>query len=271
MKRNIIFIIAMFLICFVYIKAMNFWDTHKSSGSKPSIQVDSSILEVSVKDPTSVLLEGVKALDKEDGDISDSVIVESISSLDENLHRTINYAVFDSDGNVSRMVRTMRYSDYAKPTISIKKGLVMYSIPDIGLLTDYVEAYSSVDGDITSSIRVESLNYDGFKGSVLYSVSDSCGGYEQLELDVTLVNKVISNEISLSAYQVSIPAGIPYFNPRSYISSISGPLGNLDPYINQVVINDNVDYDTPGTYDILYTINTDDGSFGATKLLVNVY
>lgn len=271
MKRNIIFIVLMFLLCFVYIKGMNFYDTHKSRGSKPSIDVDASVLTVSVKDPTSVLLKGVKANDEEDGDISSSVIIESISAFDENMQRTINYAVFDSDGNVSRMVRSMRYSDYSAPVFSIKKAFVMYSLPDYSVLNEYVSAYSTVDGDLSSSIKIESIEYDGFQGDITFSVSDSCGNKVYYNQSVTLVNKVISNEIKLSTYEVSLPAGTRYFNARSYIVSISGPLGDLSRYINQVNINDNVNYDVPGTYDIVYTYTSDDDSFGATKLLVTIY
>lgn len=271
MKRNIVFIVLMCILCFSYINAMNFMDTHKNTGSKPSFEVSAEVLQVSVKDPTSLYLQGISAYDEEDGDISESIIVESISALDENNQRMVNYAVFDSDGNVSRMVRPLRYKDYQEPTISIKKGLVMYSVANENALLDYVKASSSIDGEISSSIRIESIDYDGFKGSVLYSVTDSCGKYKEFKADLTLVNKVITNDIKLSTYETSIPAGTAYFNPRSFISSISGPLGNLNGYISQVMINDNVNYDTPGTYEIIYTLNTDDGSFGATKLLVTVY
>ena len=273
MKRNIIFIVLMFLLCFVYIKGMNFYDTHKSRGSKPSIDVDASVLTVSVKDPTSVLLKGVKANDEEDGDISSSVIIESISDFDENMQRTINYAVFDSDGNVSRMVRSMRYSDYSKPIFKIEKAMIVNNMFYSKDLLSYVSASSSIDGDISSNIKVKEF-YEGnedYKPTITYEVSDSCKMKVEFTLNVTLVNKVISNEIKLSTYEVSLPAGTRYFNARSYIESISGPLGDLSRYINQVNINDNVNYDVPGTYDIVYTYTSDDDSFGATKLLVTIY
>lgn len=270
MKRNIMFVLAVLLLSFVYIQGMTFIDNHQNKGKKPSISMESDILEVSVYDKEEKLLEGVYAKDEEDGDITSNVIIESISSFDENQYRTVNYAVFDSDGNVSRMVRQLRYVDYSAPVITLSKPFCLTGYSSDSELKEYVSAYSALDGDLAASIKVESVTYDGTNNKVVFSVSDSCGNRVEQEYIMTISNRVLSNAINLSTCIVHVPVGSYAINARSYIESMKGPMGNLYAYINQVNINDNVDYNTPGMYDIIYTLASDDGSFGMTKLVVIV-
>lgn len=270
MKRNIIFMVITILICTIYINGMNILDSYISKGSKPSIQINSDVIEVSVHAATSALLKGVKATDKEDGDITANIIVESISSFDERNERTISYAVFDNDNNVSRMIRKLRYTDYSAPTFSIEKPLIAYTLPSNEELAKYVKATSSIDGDLSAFVKVDNVEYKDLTGYVTFSVKDSCNNTVLYKQNITLVNKPIMNEIELSTYEVTLPAGTSYFNARSYISGMRGTLGNMMGYLNQVNIVDNVNYDVPGTYDIIYTFTSEDDGFGATKLVVNI-
>ena len=74
----------------------------------PYIAVDSEVIEISVKDKKEVLLSGVTAYDGKDGDISDRVLIESISKFIEPGVCSVTYAVADSDKHVAKYTRTVR-------------------------------------------------------------------------------------------------------------------------------------------------------------------
>lgn len=266
---NIVFIVCVVIVMIAYLSAMKFYDRHQDKGTYPKITVDSDIVTMSVNDKTDKLLEGVHAHDKEDGDITKNIIVEDISEFDENHYRTITYTVFDNDGNVSRMIRLLKYTDYSAPEFTITKPLCSYSYFNESQLKEYVSAFSNVDGNLSSSMVVENVDYNEMGAVVTYSVTDSCGTYKEMKLNFTTTNYPISNKIELSDYLMVVPQGSS-IDPVSYITKISGPLGNLNDRMNDVAINNNVDPNTPGTYEIVYTLNTEDGSFGMTKLVVVV-
>ena len=127
-------------------------DTIYENNSNPEIYAPKSILTVSVKDKDKTLLEGVKAKDKEDGDLTDEVFIESISEFNNKQERKVNYIVIDKDNGVARTTRKIKYSDYEEPKFFIKKPLVvdMYTAADKP--ESYVGAKSVVDGNISDKI-----------------------------------------------------------------------------------------------------------------------
>lgn len=78
----------------------------------PVIVCSSSEIHVSVDASEEELLFGVTAMDAEDGDITSSVVIESISSFVEPGKSIITYAAFDSHNHVATASRTLYYTDY---------------------------------------------------------------------------------------------------------------------------------------------------------------
>lgn len=74
----------------------------KDDGHDPVITVSQAPLQVSVNDKEDSLLNGVSAIDIEDGNITSNVYIESISPFDDQKMRTITYAVLDSDDHIAR-------------------------------------------------------------------------------------------------------------------------------------------------------------------------
>ncbi|HPU18481.1 MAG TPA: hypothetical protein PLZ27_07400 [Bacillota bacterium] len=66
----------------------------------PEIALKNDILSLSVTSTEKDYLENVTAHDAEDGDITENVIVESISPFDENKVRTVTYVACDSANHV---------------------------------------------------------------------------------------------------------------------------------------------------------------------------
>ena len=75
----------------------------------PSITIEEENIEVSVNDPEEVLLAGITAYDAKDGDVTDTLGIESMSEFTEGTTRTINVVAFDNDGHVAKESREITY------------------------------------------------------------------------------------------------------------------------------------------------------------------
>ena len=156
MRKRVQYVIVLLIICCAYAAVLIFTQERQSSGNAPTISAPQEVLEVSVQDDEEALLAGVSASDEEDGELSEDVFIESMSEFDEENCRTVTYAVFDSDDNLSRATRRIRYSDYEAPRITLNQALCI-SYNDYNVqLQDYVGATSSVDGDLSAKVSVGS-------------------------------------------------------------------------------------------------------------------
>lgn len=108
MRKTIEFLAVVAIVWCLFGVAILLFQGSGTVGSKPSISAPQDVLEVSVKDKEDVLLEDVTAEDAEDGNLNTSVFVESISPFDEEQCRTVTYAVFDSDDNLSQTTRQIK-------------------------------------------------------------------------------------------------------------------------------------------------------------------
>src|SRR5574344_8498 len=114
--------------------------------------------------------EGYKAIDNYDGDITDKVnrIING---------NNITYAVSDTSGNDTTVVRNLVYKDITSPEIELVGGDVTLYVGN----TYNEQGYKATDnclGDITSSVEVSNNINTNIKGSYLvtYKVSD---GYNE--------------------------------------------------------------------------------------------
>lgn len=161
----------------------------------PIIEFDDNYKEtISVRSTEEDLLEYVTAIDVEDGDISNDIIVEQMSNLIEGDRREVVYAVCDSDNNVTKVTREITYSDYTPPVIE--------AIDEESIITErkYAEVLSCfkatdvIDGDISNKLKIVSI--DTSKGTlnrgvfpVILTVTNSCGDVSYLETTVTLISE----------------------------------------------------------------------------------
>ena len=122
----------------------------------PVIVCSSSEIHVSVDASEEELLFGVTAMDAEDGDITSSVVIESISSFVEPGKSIITYAAFDSHNHVATASRTLYYTDYHSPRFRITDSLQFLSGTVINPLL-YITAEDCIDGDISNKISMTLL------------------------------------------------------------------------------------------------------------------
>ncbi|MCD7946043.1 MAG: DUF5011 domain-containing protein [Clostridiales bacterium] len=92
--------------------AVNIIQKAEGQDGGPVISVPDETLTVSIEDGEDTLLQGVTAQDGRDGDVTSSVLVESISNFYGDEKRLVTFAAFDSDGNVTKATRAIQYSDY---------------------------------------------------------------------------------------------------------------------------------------------------------------
>ena len=120
--------------------------------SGPEIQMDQQEIQVSIAADDATLLQGVTATDRKDGDVTDSLVVESISNFIEKGRRKVSIVAFDSDNHVTRAERDIVYTDYTSPTFTLDAPL-RFSM-DAESLTEGLHAQDCLDGDITSKIQM---------------------------------------------------------------------------------------------------------------------
>lgn len=98
------------------------YDTHKpQTGSSPVIKVPKGTLVLNTgMDQTATnqaILKGIKATDKEDGNITKKVFVQGMSTFGEDDVRVVTLGVFDKDDNYTKTKRKIKYTNYIKWTL----------------------------------------------------------------------------------------------------------------------------------------------------------
>ena len=156
---------------------------------------------VSVKSTEMDLLSGILATDIEDGDLSLDVIIESMSNVTisedkktkvKTVTRDITYVVCDSDDNVTKVTKEIKYLDYKEPVIeSVDKVPVIRERKYADVLACF-KATDVIDGDISDLIKIESLdssreNIRRGVFPVVLSVTNSCGDTVYYNTAVTLI------------------------------------------------------------------------------------
>lgn len=269
MKKKVLYFFVVVLLCGSYGAFLVMNQRFGKTGEFPVIEVSNEALEVSVKAKEKTLLQGIKAFDKEDGDISSKVFIESISEFDDQDYRTITYGVFDSDDNLTRATRKLKYKDYEKPEFDLNKALCFTYMDDDLIIKDFIRAKSKVDGDISSKITMRSEDYSANNSYLTFSVKDSCGGKSEIKLKAEILNTKPQIEIELSDYLIKVEKGTD-IDPKSYIENITYMGIEDDSLSYDVKVTDNYDPDKEGMYEFIYRIERSNGDYGITKLVVIV-
>lgn len=151
MKRLNVFSAILFVAAAVIFAAYTITERMNNDTAVPVITVNDELISISVNDPEEALLKGITASDAKDGDVTDSIVVESISNFYGDKKRIVSYAAFDSDMNVSKASREIEYNDYQPPEFTLSSPL-RFRIGSTNLL-DGFGAVDSLDGNISRKIK----------------------------------------------------------------------------------------------------------------------
>ena len=176
-------------------------------GASPEIQFAQDEIRIQTGDGYEKMLEGVTATDAEDGDVTDSVMVESISKFVEEDVVNVTYAAFDSQNHVSRAERRIRYTNYQHPRFSMSGPMVFMS-KNVGDLMNDIGVTDMIDGDISVKAHASfddtsSALASAGEHQVELSAANSLGDTVRLQVPVKVVEDVPHSEsIPLKAYLV---------------------------------------------------------------------
>lgn len=267
LRRITLLLFSVTLVAFIVFSLV---DKITTDNSIPEIAVETEELSISVKDKKEALLNGVTAKDKKDGDITDKVLVESVSKFIEPGVFDVTYAVADSDNHVSKATRRVRYTDYTQPEFYMKRALV-YSVDEDVDVRAAVGARDCIDGDISDRVTIMATDFVQNTAGVFtvsLQVANSMG--DMIYLDVTVHvegNETMAPEIQLEKSLIYIKKGEkPVFEDYIKEITVNGVL--MKDY--GLLISTNFDSEKEGTYNVHYYVSTNEGYEGHSILTVVV-
>lgn len=221
----------------------------------PVIHIEEDMLNVSVNATKEDLLVGVTAYDEKDGDLTDEVIVESISHFTELGVCVVEYAVCDEDNHTASAVRKITYTDYESPRFTLNGSLVFRTSSAINIRR-LLGATCVLDGDIGNKVIITSEEYSmNVAGiyKILAKVTNSKGDTIELELPVYV------EDISLSAPKIILVDYMTYLTVGDDFDPMDNVRSCLDYDENDltstIVIDTNLDLTSPGMYEIHYRVS----------------
>lgn len=262
-----------------------FWFTQVRRGDRigPVITMDQKELTVSMDAGDSDFLQGVKAIDDKDGDVTDSMVVESVSNFLSGGRRLVVYAAVDSHNNVSRANRIVTYEGYSSPKFSMDRPLCfpLTNTTEDATLTENIKVKDKIDGDISDQIKLltnSTVNlYSVGEYPVKFQVSNSAGDSISFGATIQVYDRQDIEKIPfihLKKYLVYVKKG-KQFDAKANISKVcmggdydSKLPGDVDK--EKVKIKDDVDYNTPGSYEITYSVKEGKSATGTVRLIVIV-
>lgn len=266
-KRHLILILAMAL-CVAGLMGYKAYDQAVTDNRPPQILMEDGEPQVSVYDSREVLLQGVTAKDNVDGDVTASLIVESVGSITADDRVTVTYAAFDQSGNVAKKSRTVHYTDYVSPRFYLEEPLAFGHGTNKDIV-DVIGAYDEVDGDITHRVKVTSLESEPISApgvyQVLIQVNNSLGDIQKLTLEVEIYPAGTYNaQLELTNYLVYLPVG-ERFDAEDYLDCFAWAGNTIElsggvPRDLELGLSGHVDTTTPGVYTMEYIMSRDSGS-----------
>lgn len=263
-------IIILFCITFITFCGIFVFEKVTKENDYPQIIIEQDTIEMSVQDDKSKLLEGVSAYDNKDGDITDKILIESISKFISDSTCKVTYTVCNSNNHVTSATRKVTYTDYTPPRIMLKDALCFSKLQNVNLM-DYITAQDVIDGDITQNIIVTSSDFtEKTVGNYTVSlqVTNSVGDVVQTQLPVVVEDRSLySPVIKLSTYilYTKVEQKINIYKYIDGVYTYQGDKTDLD-----VTVESDIDIHHPGTYQAHYYATDKQGRVGHSILLMIV-
>lgn len=264
MKRLNTLLLMILAAAFALFGCYHIWVHNRLDTVGPELIVDEGLLEISVKDEADVLLTGIRALDERDGDVTSSILVESVYGIDQNNMTTVTYAAFDRAGNVSKTQRQVRYVDYEHPRFQLY-GSLTFSYGSGFDLLEYLGAQDVIEGDIRRRVHAtlisdtKSIEAEG-RHQVKLQVTNSLGDTSELVVPVEVFDpEWYAADVRLSDYLIYLDRGS-RFDARSYLEKFIFRGEPIDmtrgtPEGVSVEIDNGVNMNEPGVYEVSYILS----------------
>lgn len=263
-KRSIVFHFFLMFVACAILAGYIILDRMSTDSEPPVIKMDSTQLSLSVEDPESALLQGVTASDNVDGDVTDSLVIESVYGVTDGNRMMVSYAAFDSSGNVAKAEREVVYTDYHSPRFTLNGPFAFAYGRSFDVLT-VIGADDVFEGNISNRVKAtmlsgsRSITEEGIH-EVQFRVTNSMGDNVQLVLPVEVyASNDYDAQLTLKEYLVYLPKG-ETFNRTSYLDRFEYLDMSVDmtrgvPSNMSVRYDGGVDVSTPGVYPVGYTVS----------------
>lgn len=267
MKKIKIAVLALFAFSVAIFAVFTVRDAVSKADAMPVIESSKDTISVSIDASEKELCAGLTATDKEDGDITDQIMVTNISNFISDNTCNISYAVFDSSEQLGTYTRKVTYTDYMSPRFSIDGALQVTMGGDAELLSK-LHAEDVFDGDISNRILILSSTVNTAAAGVYdvtVQVSNSRGDVSELVLPVYVRdNSVRAPEIILKKSLVYLEKGAE-FDAESYVDTAES-----DVNIGEIRVDSAVDMNQDGVYLVAYSAENAAGNIGNAYLTVVV-
>ena len=263
----IIFGIAFLAFCWCFIK-----DHHGVDETIPVINIPEGTLVVETDAEEKDFLAGVTAYDEKDGDLTDRLMIESVSKF-SNVKKGIckvTYAVCDNDKHVTSASRKIQFKGYKSPIFTSNRSLCFSMYEKIDL-TEAIGAKDCIEGDLSGNVIITSTDYEsGVAGSFSIMLKLTTEKGDLIEEEIPL----IVEDRPLNAPSIQLKEYIAYvdknsaFNPKSYLKHAEDAM-ELDLTPN-VTIDSNVKIGKKGVYTVNYYVSDSLDRTGHSMLIVIV-
>ena len=266
MRKLRIALLIFSVVAIAVFAAFTIRDRMTSDYQAPEIRADSDTLQVTVSATDEDLMAGMTAEDNLDGDVTDTLVIESKGKFISKGTRRVNYAAFDNNKNVGTYSREVTYTDYTSPRFRLTAPLRFLDTDKDHDYLKNLRAEDCLDGDITRQIKLNTgevtIVSDTIRDEVINLQVTNSGG------DTTTLDLVARTE-GRETYQQPAPALSDYVvyvhqggsvDLRSYLSGIwtNGETTDFDETefsADDVLISDgNLVLNTPGVYTVTYQL-----------------
>lgn len=264
-------VIVLFVVSVVIFGVSKVSEIFSGETSKPVIKSTADKITVPCDYTEDEILAGLTAEDRQDGDLTDEIIVGNISRFIEKGKSKVTYVVFDSSNQPATYVREVVFKDYASPQFRLGKPLVVKTNSSVNE-KELISATDVFDGDITGRVRItdSNVNYTVTGDYVIKAeATNSFGDTIEASFPVHVVTEPETRvEISLKENVVYLEKG-DKFNAVSYIDRVTSFYGqSVDK--SSVGIESSVNTSVPGCYEVRFTATDETGHRGVTYMVVFV-
>lgn len=261
----VLFIIVFAAFSFIFVR-----EKLTSDKTLPVIKVEGEIIDVSLKATDEELLKGISAYDEKDGDLTNEIIIESVSRFIEPGVSRVTYAVCDNDKNIATATRKIRYKDYKSPRFSLSEALC-YSVYETPNLKKAIKVTDSLAGDITADMILTSEDYTkSVTGVFTINARVTTAKGDTATLDIPLIVEDRSDaapEIKLKKYLIYADKGSEIDFEDYLVEAIDSDDRDIT---DDVTIETKINMKKEGTYLVHYYAEDRNDNKGHTVLVVVV-
>lgn len=238
----------------------------------PEITIDESKKDSYTEGMTTEeLLEGVKAIDAKDGDVSDTLTVENVYPNDQGDEVTVVYVAKDKSNNVTKMTYRMTSgSNESLSGFTAGSGEDDFADGD-ALATSNTVGDADADQTETGSTQDETEGTNDTAAVTVTPEAEMTEEEKAKEREEAKIEKLNPQDprFYLTTYYVEINRGT-QIDRLSYVKDIEDDTDQTNELYRKIQITGTVDVNTPGTYELTYYVVDSNGnaSNGAVLTIV---